>query len=167
MIRYEYKVVPAPQRGRRVRGVKSQDARFAVALEELMNELGEGGWEYLRADTLPCEEKSGFARRSMVHKTVMVFQRPLRDPAADTAPVPASEATDETGAAARLPGANREEPDARVSDEGTPDTPTLRFRSTDDSPADDERSVKLLTNRDHSFASYEGRPRLPGAHGRD
>ena len=52
---YEYKVVPAPQKGEKAKGAKTTADRFAVALTSLMNQLGRDGWDYVRADTLPCE----------------------------------------------------------------------------------------------------------------
>ena len=56
MHRYEYKVIPAPGKGLKAKGLKSPEARFAYALETAMNELGAEGWTYLRADILPSEE---------------------------------------------------------------------------------------------------------------
>ena len=65
MTTYEYRVVPAPQRGLKVKGARTTEARFAQALMALMNELGRDGWEYLRADTLPCEGRDGLIGRTM------------------------------------------------------------------------------------------------------
>jgi hypothetical protein len=55
---YEYKVVPAPERAPKVKGLKGA-AKFAQGLESLMNELAQDGWEYQRAESLPDEEKKG------------------------------------------------------------------------------------------------------------
>ncbi|RDC74540.1 DUF4177 domain-containing protein [Rhodovulum sp. 12E13] len=77
MTRYEYKVVPAPVQGRKARGVKGTAGRFAHALETLMNELGAEGWEYVRADTLPCEERTGLTGRTTTYQNMLVFRRPL------------------------------------------------------------------------------------------
>ncbi|PRX38221.1 protein of unknown function [Meinhardsimonia xiamenensis] len=73
--RYEYKVVPAPNRGIKRKGLKDPDARFAAAVTEAMNELGAEGWEYLRTDSLPCEERKGLRGRVTTFKTMMVFRR--------------------------------------------------------------------------------------------
>jgi len=56
---YEYKVVPAPSRGTRAKGVKGAPGRFSLSLEQVMNMLGAEGWEYQRTDTLPSEERQG------------------------------------------------------------------------------------------------------------
>lgn len=77
MPRYEYKVVPAPKKGRRGKGVKGPEGRFANALETVMNELGAEGWEYQRTDTLPAEERQGLTGRTTVFQNMLVFRRPL------------------------------------------------------------------------------------------
>jgi hypothetical protein len=41
---FEYRVVPAPMRGLKARGVKGTPARFANALQTVMNDLGVEGW---------------------------------------------------------------------------------------------------------------------------
>ena len=66
MTRYEYKVVPAPVKGEKSRGVKGAEGRFAFAIERLMNEMAAEGWEYQRAETLPSEERSGIASSQTV-----------------------------------------------------------------------------------------------------
>jgi hypothetical protein len=78
---HEYKVVPAPSHGEKARGLKTPADRFANALGLLVNDLARDGWEYLRADTLPSEERSGFTKRTTVYHSVLVFRRPLAAPA--------------------------------------------------------------------------------------
>ena len=77
MQRYEYRVVPAPKRAERVKGVRSTQDRFAHALTQLMNDLGRDGWDYQRADTLPCEERVGLTGRTTVFQHMLVFRRTL------------------------------------------------------------------------------------------
>lgn len=72
---YEYAVVPAPKKGLKARGVKSTEDRFANALQTIMNEYGAKGWEYVRTDTLPSEERSGFTGRTTVYQNMMVFRK--------------------------------------------------------------------------------------------
>ncbi len=74
---HEYKVVPAPSHGEKARGLKTPAERFSHALALVMNDLARDGWEYLRADTLPSEERTGLAKRSTVYHSVLVFRRPL------------------------------------------------------------------------------------------
>lgn len=81
---YEYTVVPAPKKGLKAKGVKSNEDRFAFALQSTMNELGAQGWEYLRTDTLPTEERQGLTGRTTTYQNMMVFKRPL---AVEEAPV--------------------------------------------------------------------------------
>ena len=98
MTQFEYKVVPAPKRGEKIKGVKAADARFAHTLETLMNEMGAQGWEYQRADTLPSEERSGLTSRSTVFQNVLVFRRAVEVEDAVIAPVPSPKAEPATPA---------------------------------------------------------------------
>ena len=75
MQRYEFKVIPAPKRGEKARGVKTTEDRFALALTSLMNQLGAEGWDYVRADALPCEERVGFTGSKTTFQNVLVFRR--------------------------------------------------------------------------------------------
>jgi len=77
---FEYKVVPAPSKGVKQRGLKRPEDRFALALSQVMNGLGAEGWEYIRADILPAQERSGLASKQTVYHTLLVFRRPLADP---------------------------------------------------------------------------------------
>jgi hypothetical protein len=74
---YEYKVVPAPEKSPRVKGLKGTP-RFAHGLQEIMNELAQDGWEYYRAESLPDEERKGLmSARETVTRNVLVFRREL------------------------------------------------------------------------------------------
>ncbi len=75
MQRFEYKVIPAPKRGEKARGVKTTEDRFAYALTQLMNQLGAEGWDYVRADALPCEERVGLTGTRTTFQNVLVFRR--------------------------------------------------------------------------------------------
>lgn len=83
MAQFEYKVVPAPVRGEKVRGAKTTQDRYAHTLMTVMNELGRDGWEYLRADTLPCEERVGFTGRQTTFQHMLVFRRVIAQAAVD------------------------------------------------------------------------------------
>jgi len=85
MPRYEYKVVPAPTKGLKVKNIKGAEARFSHALQELMNGLSGYGWEYQRAETLPSTERVGLTGSTTEWRNVLVFRR-LREDAPDTAP---------------------------------------------------------------------------------
>ncbi len=87
MAKFEYKVVPAPTRGLKAKGVKSNQDRFANALETVMNELAADNWEYLRTDSLPAEEREGLMGKTTVFQNMLVFRRTVASTAeaADTA----------------------------------------------------------------------------------
>lgn len=77
---YEYSVIPAPKRGVKARGIKGPEAQFANALTRLMNEAAAQGWEYLRAETLPAEERQGLTGRTTVFQNMLVFRRSIAAP---------------------------------------------------------------------------------------
>lgn len=77
MTRYEYKVCPAPAKGRKDKGLKTPEARFALAVEMQINLLAADGWQYQRTDILPSEERQGLTSSRTVYRTVMVFRRAL------------------------------------------------------------------------------------------
>ena len=72
---YEYKVIPAPARGLKAKGLKSPEDRFANALQTAMSEQAASGWEYLRADTLPSEQREGLISKTTVFQNMLVFRR--------------------------------------------------------------------------------------------
>ena len=125
---YEYRVVPAPSRGEKAKGVKGVADRFSVALMHVMNELGAEGWEYLRAETLPCEERKGlFGHRSNMQH-VLVFRRP-RDSAPAELP--------ETDAAAMPAWARAEAEPAEAAPEPA-ETPEQSGKEPEEEPAEGE-----------------------------
>ena len=83
MQRFEFKVIPAPKRGEKARGVKTTEERFSLALTTLMNQLGAEGWDYVRADALPCEERVGLTGTKTTFQNVLVFRRIVESLSAD------------------------------------------------------------------------------------
>ena len=76
---YEYKVIPAPQRGDKVRGARTTEDRFAQTLTATMNAQARDGWEYVRSETLPSEERAGFTKRRTVYVNLLVFRRQMAE----------------------------------------------------------------------------------------
>lgn len=73
---YEYKCVGAPEKAKRKRGARTRSDRVAGAMQALIEEHAGNGWEYLRTDLVPVEERSGlFGRPHEVHRAVLVFRR--------------------------------------------------------------------------------------------
>lgn len=77
---YEYKVIPAPARAIKVKGLKTTAERFAHVLTETLNREAEQGWEFVRSETLPCEERKGLMSTARSTQTVLVFRRALYTP---------------------------------------------------------------------------------------
>ncbi|UWR27609.1 DUF4177 domain-containing protein [Sulfitobacter sp. S223] len=86
MPRYEYKVVPAPSKGIKGKGVRGAEARFSFAIQELMNGMAGYGWEYQRAETLPSVERAGITGTTTEWRNVLIFRRLRTDDAADFQP---------------------------------------------------------------------------------
>ncbi|AHM05590.1 hypothetical protein roselon_03332 [Roseibacterium elongatum DSM 19469] len=90
---FEYKVVPAPDKTPRVRGLKGAD-RFAYTLEAILGDMGAEGWEYVRADRFEDTERRGLGltAKSTVTRCVLIFRREVfyedeaSDPPAQEAP---------------------------------------------------------------------------------
>ncbi len=104
---FEYKVIPAPKKGRKARGIKGAEERFSFAVQELMNEQASEGWEFLRSETLPSEERQGLTSTQTVFRSVLVFRRPRADDVSDFAP----ELLEDLSDAAKAPGAEQEAAD--------------------------------------------------------
>ena len=97
MSRYEYKVVPAPTKGLKAKGVRKAEDRFSHTLQELMNSLSSEGWDYQRAETLPSTERSGLTGSTVEWRNVLVFRRPQAGDMSDFKPelLPAPEIASE------------------------------------------------------------------------
>lgn len=138
MAEYEYKVVPAPAKGRKAPGVKGAEARFAHGLEAVMNEMASEGWEYMRADVLPSEERQGLASTQTVYRSVLVFRRERsgarhEQPAAPSIPAPAS------------PPPQEQETPRGTPNEVPDDTPLEIPREDDTAPSFRRRTPPPLT----------------------
>ena len=73
---FEYKVIPAPTFGKKAKGVKGADGRFANALTEAINLMADEGWEYMQAESLPSIERQGLTRkRREMNQNVLIFKR--------------------------------------------------------------------------------------------
>ena len=76
MTQYDYKVVPAPRRAKKMRGIRGAEELFAHTLTDAINEVARQGWEYVRAERLPAEAPRGWFRSGAAgEQTVLVFRR--------------------------------------------------------------------------------------------
>jgi hypothetical protein len=130
---YEYTVVPAPKKGVKAKGVKTTEDRFAYALQDVMNAKGAEGWEYIRTDTLPSEERQGLTGRTTNYQNMMVFRRAV---------VPADEVSEAPRAliAAPVPDpATADEAEAATQEPTFSTRPEDRMMTVDTSPEQDEQ----------------------------
>ena len=86
MSTYQYRVVPAPSKGVKTKGIKGAEARFSNTIEELMNQMGSDGWEYQRAEMLPSVERAGLTGTTTQWRNVLVFRKPRETDIAAAAP---------------------------------------------------------------------------------
>ena len=75
MRQFEYTTVPAPTTGTKAKGVKTREDRFALSMSEILNEHAEDGWEYVRAEMLPMEERKGLTGTQTSYQNVLIFRR--------------------------------------------------------------------------------------------
>ncbi len=75
MRKFEYKAVPAPNTGTKAKGVKTTEDRFALSVTDALNEMAEDGWEYVRAETLPCTERKGLTGSQQTYQNILIFRR--------------------------------------------------------------------------------------------
>lgn len=155
MPQYEYRVIPAPDRGLKAKGFRTSEARFAHALETLMNDMGSRGWEYQRAETLPAVERSNLGTAATTLRNMLIFRRmiaqksPLILKATERLPTPRSFLSLQQEPEDELPQVIRE---ARKN-APTPNEPTATARNdadftTPQTPNDDasqsEGAVRML-----------------------
>lgn len=76
---YEYKVIPAPTKGKRAKGAKGSEGRFSNTVTELLNDMASQGWEFQRAESLPSIERVGLTKTETQHHNMLVFRRPHPD----------------------------------------------------------------------------------------
>jgi hypothetical protein len=73
---YDYRVVPAPKKLKKVKGLKSTSELFAATLAEAINAVARDGWEYVRSESLSASVEGGLLRRGAeVTETVLIFRR--------------------------------------------------------------------------------------------
>lgn len=95
---WEYRVVPAPERAGRQRGVRGAEAKFARTIEDVINHMAASGWEYCRAEMLPENAR----RRGTTYHNLLIFRRdPANAPEEDETPLLEAPATARGYAAAR------------------------------------------------------------------
>mgnify|MGYP000246937468 CR=1 FL=1 len=71
---HEYKVIPAPERAEKVKGLKRPEDRFAHKVESVLNDMAAAGWSFLRAESLPGEERRLLRTHATTHN-MLVFYR--------------------------------------------------------------------------------------------
>lgn len=149
---YEYKCIAAPEKARRRRGAKTRTDRVALAIQDILAAECKGGWEYLRADLIPVEEKSGFFSRAQdVHRAILVFRR----------------AVGGSGAAVPYPVAAPVIPQPAVPQPAAPEpgrTPDYMQQAAPETPPEPKSEFRLAVEREEApqpAPDSSGRLRAP------
>ncbi|EEX11314.1 conserved hypothetical protein [Ruegeria lacuscaerulensis ITI-1157] len=154
MQRYEYKVVPAPKKGTKAKGVKTPEGRFSLTIEHVLNEMGAEGWEYQRAELLPSEERVGLTGSTTNWRNVLVFRRAVETEVPDNEAVAflTPPDADDTPLARPIPGPETSAPDeqvtapARIAQEH--DDPPLTLKPAPEAPEPEADSKPDKTKQD-------------------
>lgn len=80
MAQYDYRAIPAPTKGQKIEGVKAPETRFAQTIEGLLNAQAAEGWEYMRSDVLPSDERAGLTSTQTIYRTLLIFRRSTATP---------------------------------------------------------------------------------------
>ncbi|NOD34744.1 MULTISPECIES: DUF4177 domain-containing protein [unclassified Ruegeria] len=131
MQRYEYKVIPAPQKGVKAKGVKTAEGRFAVSVEQVLNQMGQDGWEYQRAELLPSEERAGLTGSTTNWRNVLVFRRVVEEEV-DAPEIGTALDMDSTPLAQPVPGPDEVQAPKPIAAEA--DEPPLSLKRSDETP---------------------------------
>ncbi|CUH80320.1 hypothetical protein TRM7557_02834 [Tritonibacter multivorans] len=121
---FEYKVIPAPNKGKKAKGVKTPEDRFANGVEAILNEMAVEGWEFQRAEMLPSEERSGLTGSKTNWRNLLVFRRALHTAAPAEAPAAPSETVPSVAAAASATATARAAAEAAPPVAAAPATPS-------------------------------------------
>lgn len=76
MTKYEFKVVPAPERARKLSREERDLDPIAATLSEAMNELGLRGWNFVRMETVSMAGQ-GFLGGKSESRNLLIFRREL------------------------------------------------------------------------------------------
>lgn len=126
---YEYKTIPAPRKGEKAKGVKSIEARFAQAMQTILNAQAAYGWEYQRSETLPVEHRVGLASKSVSQHSILIFRREQEVDISDAVITPTIAATRPAEAASNdiFEAAEEILEDIRQNTEATSQTPDFKI----------------------------------------
>lgn len=114
-MQFEYTAIPAPTRGEKAKEAKTPGERYALALSDELNRMAADGWEYIRADVLPSEERTGLTGRSTVYHNLLIFRRETSH-SAENAAVPVSAPSAPTDPANRQHGHRPQPADPQPAD---------------------------------------------------
>ena len=77
MSRYEFQVVPAPSRARKLTDLTRGQDVYCATITDILTDMGLAGWEFVGAETLPHYQRRMFFFSSYSEMTCLVFRREI------------------------------------------------------------------------------------------
>ena len=78
MSSYEFQVVPAPERVRKLTDLKKDQDKFCATVTDVLTDMGLAGWEFVGAETLPFQQRRMLMFPRVADKTCLVFRREIK-----------------------------------------------------------------------------------------
>jgi len=75
---YEFQVVPAPVRSRKLTDLTKDQDQFCATVTDVLTDMGLAGWEFVGAETLPHYQRRMLIFSSYQEKTCLVFRREIK-----------------------------------------------------------------------------------------
>lgn len=75
MAHFEFKVLPAPRRSKRMKGLMRGQNRFCATVTEFLNENGLDGWEFIGFEMMPLESRRFLFFQYVGECPCMIFRR--------------------------------------------------------------------------------------------
>ncbi|MEM9320031.1 MAG: hypothetical protein AAGA70_13655 [Pseudomonadota bacterium] len=77
MSRYEFKVIPAPRKNRKLTDLTKNQDKFCATITDILTDMGLDGWEFVGAETLPYYQRRFGLFTRYQEKTCLVFRREI------------------------------------------------------------------------------------------
>ena len=77
MSRYEFQVVPAPTRARKLTDLTNGQDVYCATITDILTDMGLAGWDFVGAETMPHYQRRMFFFSSYSEMTCLVFRREI------------------------------------------------------------------------------------------
>ncbi|MEM1272665.1 MAG: hypothetical protein AAGF88_02550 [Pseudomonadota bacterium] len=77
MSRYEFTVIPAPTRVRKLTDLTKGQDKFCATITDILTDMGLEGWDFMGAETLPYTRRRFIIFWQNAERTCLVFRREI------------------------------------------------------------------------------------------